>query len=108
MISQTHALGIVAVIAAVSFGLRFLPYLLLGRHTTPKYITYLGSVLPYAIMGMLLVYCLRTTTLTVYPHGAPEAIAIALTALLQIWKRISLLSIVCGTVCYMVLVQVVF
>lgn len=108
MISTTHAVLIVAVIAAVSFALRFVPYLLLGSRTTPKYITYLGTVLPYAIMGMLLIYCLRNTALLHAPHGIPEAIAISLTAGLQIWKKISLLSIVCGTICYMILVQAVF
>ena len=80
-----------------------------GNHTqTLAYVTYLGAVLPYAIMGLLLVYCLRSTTVLVSPHGIPEAIAVVLTAGLQLWKKITLLSILCGTICYMFLVQVVF
>lgn len=108
MISTTHAMGIVAVIALVSFALRFVPFLVLGHRKTPAYVTYLGAVLPYAIMGLLLVYCLRSTTVLVSPHGIPEAIAVTLTAGLQLWKKITLLSILCGTICYMFLVQVVF
>lgn len=108
MISTTHAMGIVTVIALVSFALRFVPFLVLGHRKTPAYVTYLGAVLPYAIMGLLLVYCLRSTTVLVSPHGIPEAIAVALTAGLQLWKKITLLSILCGTICYMFLVQVVF
>lgn len=108
MISTTHAIGIIAIIALVSFALRFVPFLVLGHRKTPAYVTYLGAVLPYAIMGLLLIYCLRSTPVLAAPHGLPEAIAIALTAALQVWKKITLLSILCGTICYMFLVQVIF
>ena len=103
-----HAAALVAVIALVTAGLRFLPFLIFRGRQTPAFISYLGRVLPYAIMGMLVVYCLRNTSITAAPHGIPELIATALVVGLHIWKKNTLLSIIAGTVCYMVLVQGVF
>lgn len=104
-----HSALIVAIAALVTAGLRFLPFLIFGENRkTPPLITYLGQVLPYAIMGMLVVYCLKDVTLTASPFGIPEVIGCAVAALLHIWKRNALLSIGAGTVCYMLLVQLVF
>lgn len=104
-----HAAALIAVIALVTAGLRFLPFLIFGENRkTPPLITYLGQVLPYAIMGMLVVYCLKDMTLTAAPFGIPEVIGCAVVALLHVWKRNTLLSIGTGTVCYMLLVQFVF
>ena len=71
-------------------------------------IQYLGRVLTPAVIGLLVVYCLRQTPVMEAPHGIPEGIAVAVTALLHVWKRNNLLSIGVGTVLYMVLVQAVF
>ena len=71
-------------------------------------INYLGKVLPYAIMGMLVVYCLKGVSFVKAPYGAPEGIACAVVVGLQVWKRSTFLSIIAGTVCYMVFVQMVF
>lgn len=99
----------VAAIAAVTALLRFLPFWIFGEgRKTPAVITYLGKVLPYAIMGMLVIYCLKGISLTAFPFGAPELISCLVVVLLHIWKRNSLLSIGGGTVCYMLLVQLVF
>ncbi len=99
----------IAVIALVTIGLRFLPFLIFGENRkTPPVIAYLGQVLPYAIMGMLVVYCLKDVRLTAAPFGIPQAIGCAVVALLHIWKRNTLLSIGGGTLCYMLLVQFVF
>ena len=107
--SDMHGILIVAAAALVTMGLRFLPFIIFsGDRETPPYIAYLGKVLPYAIMGMLVVFCLKNVTLTSVPFGAPEFIACGLTALLHVWKRNTLVSIVGGTVCYMILVQIVF
>lgn len=106
--TDLHSAALVAVIALVTAGLRFLPFALFRGRETPKFVTYLGTVLPYSIMGMLVVYCLRNTDLTTSPFGLPEAIAVALVAGLHLWKRNTLLSILGGTVCYMLLVQFVF
>ncbi len=99
-------------ILAVTLGTmltRFLPFLLFpNSQKTPKFIRYLGRVLPYAVMGMLVVYCLRSVTLTAAPFGLPEAIAIGCVAVLQIWRKNTLLSIGAGTALYMLLVQFVF
>ncbi len=103
-----HGIAMVAIIALVTAALRFLPFLLLRGKQTPPFIAYLGKVLPFAIMGMLVVYCLRSTTLFSAHHGIPEAISVVLVALLHLWKRNTLLSILGGTVCYMLLVQLVF
>ncbi len=99
----------IAVIALVTIGLRFLPFLIFGENRkTPPIIAHLGQVLPYAIMGMLVVYCLKDVRLTAAPFGIPQAIGCAVVALLHIWKRNTLLSIGGGTLCYMLLVQFVF
>ena len=88
---------------------RFLPFVLFpAGKKTPKYIEYLGKSLPYATMGLLVVYCLKGVSLTAAPFGAPEILAIVAIILLHNWKRNSLLSIGAGTVFYMILVQVVF
>ena len=106
--ADLHAAALVAVIALVTAILRFLPFFLFRGRQTPAFITYLGKVLPYAIMGMLVVYCLRGTTFLKAPHGLPELICVALVALLHLWKRNTLLSILLGTASYMLLVQLIF
>ena len=98
---------LIAVMAAVTILLRFLPFLIF-RKQTPPYITYLGKVLPSAIIGMLVIYCLKDVRLTPHPHGLPELIAAVCVVGLQVWKRNSLLSILLGTIVYMILVQFVF
>ena len=105
---KLHAAALVAVIAGVTIALRFAPFLLLRGRETPKFIAYLGRVLPYAIMGMLVVYCLRGTTFVHIGNWLPQAISVALVVALHVWKKNTLLSIIAGTACYMVLVQVVF
>lgn len=74
----------------------------------PAYISYLGKVLPYAVIGMLVVYCLKGISVTSAPYGLPELIAVAAVIALHSWKENTLLSIGGGTVLYMVLVQTVF
>ena len=98
---------IVGVMAAVSALLRFLPFLVF-RKRTPPYIAYLGRVLPPAIIGMLVVYCLKDVTLTAAPYGLPELIACLTVAAVQLWRRSSLWSILAGTAVYLMLVNVVF
>ena len=105
---MTHSALIIAVASGVTVLLRFLPFLVFGNRETPKFITYLGRVLPFAVMGMLCVYCLKGTNLLSFPHGLPELISVAAVVLLHLWRRNTLLSIICGTVCYMLLVQLVF
>lgn len=109
MSSTTHALLLILVIALVTAGLRFLPFLIFNdSKPVPAYVTYLGRVLPYAIMAMLVVYCLKSISFVKAPFGIPELLCTALVALIHIWKRNTLFSIICGTVCYMVLIQFLF
>lgn len=88
---------------------RFLPFAVFNsKRPTPRYIQYLGKVLPGAIFAMLVVYCLRNVSLSGGSHGLPELIAISVTVGLHLWKRQMLLSIAGGTVCYMLLIQFIF
>lgn len=106
---KLHSVLIIAVITLVTAALRFLPFLIFGEdRKTPPLITCLGQVLPYAIMGMLVVYCLKDVNFTAASFGIPEMIGCGIVALLHIWKRSTLLSIGAGTVCYMLLVQFIF
>ena len=106
---MSHATLIIVVAGAVTLLLRFLPFLIFGgKRETPPFIVYLGKVLPYAIMGMLVIYCLRGISFTAAANFLPELIACAVVVLAHVWKRNTLLSIISGTVCYMLLVQIVF
>lgn len=88
---------------------RFLPFLFFrSDKPTPKYIQYLGKMLPGAIFAMLVVYCLRNVNVTGFSWGLPELIAGGVTVALHLWQRKMLLSIAAGTVVYMLLVQLVF
>ncbi len=88
---------------------RFLPFLLFpADKPTPKYVQYLGNVLPVAVFGLLIVYCLKNVSLFSGSRGLPELIAIAVVVGLHYWKRQMLLSIAGGTICYMLLVQFIF
>ena len=104
-----HDILLVAVSALVIMATRFLPFLIFGENRkTPPIIEYLGKVLPFAIMGMLVVYCMKDVSFLHAPFGIPELLGCAIVALLHIWKRNTLLSIATGTVVYMALVQTIF
>ena len=88
---------------------RFLPFLLFpAGKPTPEYLKYLGKVLPAAVFGLLVVYSLKNVSILTGSHGIPELLSIVLVILLHYWKRQMLLSIAGGTICYMLLVQLVF
>ena len=104
-----HSLIIVAMVALATQITRWTPFLLFsGDKKLPKVVEDLGRLLPPAMMGLLVVYSLRSIDLLGGSHGIPEAIAVAVTAGLHLWRRNTLLSILAGTVCYMLLVQLVF
>lgn len=88
---------------------RFVPFLLFPEtKEPPKVITYLGQALPPAMMGLLVIYCLKNVSLTSSPHGIPELLSILVVIILHKWRHNVLLSIGCGTALYMALVQLVF
>ena len=107
----TFQMGLtIAACTAATMLTRFLPFLVFGSRggKVPEVVEYLGHVLPAAIFGMLIVYCLKGVTPFAGSHGIPEAIAIAVTIALHRWKHQTLVSITGGTVCYVLLVQLVF
>ena len=107
--TDLRAAALIAVCVGVTMLLRFLPFMIFGgKKKIPRYITYLSGVLPYAIMGMLVVYCLKNVNLLEGNHGIPEILASAVVVGLHVWKRNTLLSIAAGTVFYMFLIQAVF
>ena len=103
---QIITIGMVVLGTAVT---RFLPFLVLpAGKPTPQYVQYLGKVLPAAVFGLLVIYSLKDVSILTGSHGIPELIAIIVVVILHVWKRQMLLSIAGGTVCYMLLVQMVF
>ncbi len=99
----------VAIVSGVTILLRFFAFFAFPEgKEIPKVIKRLGDTLPYGIMAFLVIYCLKDIKILSYPYGIPELISVAVVAALQVWKRNSLLSVLVGTVCYMVLVQTVF
>ena len=107
MSERLYPVAVIAVIAAVTWLLRAFPFLIFGTRPLPKMVKYLGKVLPPAIMTILVVYCLRNIDMTRFPFGIPELAASCLVVVLQILRNNMYLSIIAGTVCYMVLLRVV-
>ena len=98
----------IIVIALATMLTRFFPFLIYPEgKRPPSFITYLGSVLPYAVIGLLIVYCLKDALFTSY-HGLPELISIAFITVLHKLKKNTLLSVGLGTILYMFLVQNLF
>ena len=107
-VSVTRTLLIILVCAVCTYLERLLPFALFRKGEPPKWVRYLGKVLPTAIMATLVIYCLRGTTFESLGGFAPQAIAVAVTALLHLWRKNTLLSVLGGTAAYMLLVQFVF
>lgn len=109
--TMTTGQGLI-IIAMVSLGtltMRFLPFLLFpDNKPLPEAARYLGSVLPFSVIGLLVVYCMKHVRVTVSPYGLPELIAVLVIAGLHLWKKKPLLSIAGGTAVYMLLMQLVF
>lgn len=104
-----QSLVMILVVAATTFATRAVPFLIFPKgKEIPKVVQYLGKVLTPAIIGMLVVYCLKNTKVLSAPFGMPELIAVGTVVLPHIWKRNNLLSIGAGTILYMFLIQAVF
>lgn len=109
MSDYVHAGLVIALVALITFLLRFAPFAFFGgKRKMPALIEYLGKYLPPAIMAILIVYCLKSVSLTAAPHGLPEFISVVIVVALHLWKRNFLVSIAGGTICYMVLIQQIF
>lgn len=104
-----HSMLIIAVIAIITMAMRYMPFLIFsGKRKTPKIIMYLGRVLPFAMIGMLVVYCFKDVKPLSFPFALPEIIAALIVGATYLWKRNTLISVASGTVSYMLLVQLVF
>jgi len=101
-----NEISIILVIAFATFITRFFPFALFGRHQQPPaLITYLGKILPSAVIAILVVYCLKSINFSQSSGFLPQVISVAIVALLHLWKRNNLLSIGLGTICYMLLIR---
>ena len=108
MSGNVHAAALVAAMSIVTILLRALPFLIFRRgKKIPAYVAYLGEVLPQAIIGMLVIYCLKDMTFAHAPYGLPELLAAASVVGLQAWRKNSLISILSGTAIYMILIRVI-
>lgn len=109
IISVGQSIAIILVIAVVTFCTRAIPFIIFnGKEETPEFIIYIGKVLPPAIIGMLIIYCLKNVSISSYPFGLSELLSVFVVFVLHLWKRNNLISILGGTVLYMGLVQFVF
>lgn len=107
--SFKHQIITVLVIILATVIMRFLPFILFpDNKPTPKFIHYLGTVLPAAVFGLLMIYALKNVSIFQGSHGIPELIGIVITSAVHLWKKQMLLSISAGTICYMLLIQFVF
>lgn len=107
--TSTQAIITILIVGLVTLFIRLFPFALFpGNKAIPKYVSYLGKVLPLATIGMLIIYCLKDVSFGAYPHGLPEASAVAIVIALQLWRHNSLLSIGSGTLAYMILAQLIF
>ncbi len=108
-VSALRSIVIILTVAGTIFLTRAIPFVFFPKgKEIPPLISYLGRMLPPAVIGMLIVYCFRSVALTEFPFGIPEAVSAAVVVLLHVWKRNNLLSIGAGTVLYMFLIQAVF
>nr|WGD91642.1 branched-chain amino acid transporter AzlD [Bacillus subtilis] len=108
--TMTQQMITIAMVVLGTMLTRFLPFMIFpSGKPTPKYVQYLGKVPPSAVIGLLVIYCLKDVSLLSGSHGIPELVgAVLAVVLLHLWKKNMLLSIAGGTVVYMVLVQLVF
>ena len=103
---MTDTILSITVMAVVTALLRFLPFMIFrSDKKTPDFISYLGKVLPYAIMGMLVVFCLKSVDFRGGVHGLPEMVSILVIVLVHWWKKNTILSILTGTICYVAIVN---
>lgn len=107
MDNALYSLLVIMVAALVTVLLRFLPFIIFsGKRSAPDFIQYLGTVLPYSIMAMLVVYCLKDISFITLPELLSSIISVVIVIFFHLWKRNTLLSIAGGTACYMILIRI--
>ena len=109
MMTLTQQIVTIAMVILGTMLTRFVPFFVFpAGKPTPKYVQYLGNVLPPAVFGLLIIYCLKNVSIFTGSHAIPELLAITLVIALHTWKRQMLLSIAGGTIFYMILVQFIY
>ncbi|MBO6128827.1 MAG: AzlD domain-containing protein [Pseudobutyrivibrio sp.] len=104
-----HEIIVMLAMGIATLATRILPVLIFGRgKKVPDYILYLGKVVPYTAMGLLIVYCFKDLSITTKPHALPELIGMVIVVASYLWRRNTILSVVIGTVAYMIMVQFIF
>ncbi|CAM4134666.1 branched-chain amino acid transport protein AzlD [Saccharibacillus endophyticus] len=106
MMTVSQQIVMIAVVVLGTMATRFLPFLIFppGR-PTPRYVKYLGRVLPAAAIGLLVIYSLKDINLLSSTHGLPELVSVAVVVWLHLWKKNMFLSIAAGTILYMILIR---
>ncbi|MFA5629373.1 MAG: AzlD domain-containing protein [Dehalococcoidales bacterium] len=108
-VSVWYAIAVFATVAVCTWVTRALPFMVFGnKKELPPFVTYLGKVLPGAIMATLVIYCLRAIDLTRFPFGLAELISVAFVVVVHLWRKNMFWSIGGGTLCYMILIRTVF
>ena len=106
MPDSLYAIAVIAVVTLVTWSLRAAPFVLFGNRPLPRMMRYLGKMLPPSIMTVLVIYCLRNTSFTKFPFGIPEMASCALVSILQVVRKNAYISIIAGTICYMMLIRI--
>lgn len=105
-LTPLQTLLMILAVAAGTLLTRFLPFWLFPENRKiPPVVGYLGTVLPPAMMGLLVVYCLKDVQFATAPFALPETLSIVVIVLVHTWKRNVLLSIAGGTAVYMLLLN---
>jgi len=101
-----RSIFVVATMSLVTIALRAIPFVVFsGKRETPKLISYLGKVLPPAVMSMLVIFCLKDTAFASLWGFIPQLVASAVVVLSYLWKKNSLISIILGTAVFMVMIR---
>ena len=103
-----YAFLLIGISAVVTIIIRALPFAVFGQRKLPETVEFLGKVLPGSIMVILIIYCLRSVSLTAWPFGIPEFLCVLICGLLQFKLKNSIPSIAIATALYMVLIRTVF
>ena len=106
MPDSLYAIAVIAVVTLVTWSLRAALFVLFGNRPLPRMMRYLGKMLPPSIMTVLVIYRLRNTSFTKFPFDIPEMTYCALVSILQVVRKNAYLSIIAGTICYMMLIRI--
>lgn len=104
-VSTLQSILIILTMGIATFITRAFPFIVFSKNKNSSYINYIGKVLPPAVIGMLIIYCVKNVNIFEFPYGLSEILSIVSVILLHVWKRNNLLSILGGTIIYMILVQ---